>query len=110
MSFRVHHYVGSWETFRSPGFDSRGLSSFNSRSNQKNVVMDSLTPGYSRNTTWLTKFAHLVGKENALALTQEIRVHEEKELELAILKHEHALKLMKSRDTNDGSVMKNINN
>ena len=64
--------------------------------------MDSLTPGYSRNTTWLTKFAHLVGKENALALTQEIRVHEEKELELAILKHEHAL--MKSRDANDGSM------
>ena len=51
-------------------------------------MMDSLTPGYSRNTTWLTKFAHLVGKENALALTQEIRVQEEKELELAVLKHE----------------------
>jgi len=69
--------------------------------------MDSLTPGYSRNTTWLTKFAHLVGKENALALTQEIRVYEEKELELAILKHEH---VMKSRDANDGSVTKNNKN
>ena len=66
-----------------------------------------MTPGYSRNTTWLTKFAHLVGKENPLALTQEIRVHEEKELELAVLKHEHAL-ATKSRNANGGSVNKTI--
>ena len=47
-----------------------------------------------------------MGKENALALTQEIRIQEEKELELAVLKHEHAL-ATKSRDANDGSVNKN---
>lgn len=83
MSFRVHHYVGSWETFRQPGFDARGKDHFNKRNSIKNVVADNTTPRYSssENSTWLTEFTKLVGKEKALELTQSIRIREELEMD-----------------------------
>lgn len=83
MSFRVHHYVGSWETFRQPGFDARGKGHFNKRNGVKNVVADNTTPRYSSsyNGTWLTEFTKLVGKEKALELTQSIRIREELEMD-----------------------------
>jgi len=85
MSFRVHHYVGSWETFRQPGVDVRGKKMFNDRSNVKNLAFDKTTTRYfaedANSTTWLTQFAKLVGKEKALELTQQIRIQEELEME-----------------------------
>lgn len=86
MSFRVHHYIGSWETFRQPGFDRRGKSFFKQRNREKNVVVDNTTPRYSPtdNSTWLTQFSKLVGKEKALQLTQEIRIREELEMDKVI--------------------------
>ena len=86
MSFRVHHYVGSWETFRQPGFDTRGKGFFEKRNNVKNLVVDHTTPRYSSsgNCTWLTQFAKLVGKEKALELSQKIRIREEMEMDKVI--------------------------
>ena len=86
MSFRVHHYVGSWETFRQPGFDARGKGFFDKRNNVKNLVVDNTTPRYSsrENSTWLTQFANLVGKDTALELTQKIRMREEIEMDRVI--------------------------
>ena len=83
MSFRVHHYVGSWETFRQPGLDVRGKSLFQKRNSISNLVVDNTTPRYSSsgNSTWLTQFANLVGKDKALELTQEIRIREELEMD-----------------------------
>jgi len=85
MSFRVHHYVGSWETFRKPGVDIRGKKNFNQRNKVKGLVLDKTTTRYfaedAKSTTWLTQFVKLVGKEKALELTQQIRVHEELEME-----------------------------
>ncbi len=83
MSFRVHHYVGSWETFRQPGLDVRGKSLFQKRNNVKNLVVDNTAPRYSSsgNSTWLTQFVHLVGKDKALELTQKIRIREELEMD-----------------------------
>jgi hypothetical protein len=82
----VHHYIGSWETFRQPGFDRRGKSFFNQRNSIRNVVVDNTTPRYSstENSTWLTQFSKLVGKEKALQLTQEIRIREEEEMDKVI--------------------------
>ena len=82
MSFRVHHYIGSWEIFRRPGFDTRGKGFFDKRNNVKNLVVDNTTPRYSpsENSTWLTQFAKLVGKEKALELSQKIRIREEMEM------------------------------
>ena len=86
MSFRVHHYVGSWDSFRRPGFDARGKSSFTKRNNQKNIVVDNTTPRYSpkENSTWLAQFVKLIGKEKALKLTQNLRIHEELEMDKVI--------------------------
>ena len=84
MKFRVHHYVGSWETFRQPGLDVRGKSIFEQRNNVENLVVDNTTPRYSSsgNSTWLIQFAKLVGgKEKALELTQKIRIREQLEME-----------------------------
>ena len=77
-SVRVHHYIGSWESFRQPGFDNRGLNAFKERNNEKNVVVDNTT-GYSDDTTWLSRFVDLVGKDNALTLTQSARIRAEGE-------------------------------
>lgn len=88
MSFRVHHYVGSWETFRQPGVDVRGKEFFNKR-NIETTTFDKTTTRYfaedANSTTWLTQFAKLVGKEKALELTQEIRIHEELKMEKVFL-------------------------
>lgn len=86
MSFRVHHYVGSWETFRRPGFDTRGKVFFDRRNNVKDLVVDNTTPRYSpsENSTWLTQFAKLVGKEKALELSQNMRIREEMEMDTVI--------------------------
>jgi hypothetical protein len=83
MSFRIHHYVGSWETFRQPGFETRGKSSFDQRNRERNPVLDNTTARYSvkENSTWLTQFVKLVGKEKALELTQKIRIREELEMD-----------------------------
>ena len=88
MSFRVHHYVGSWQTFRKPGVDVRGKNSFNKRNRVKGLVLDKTTTRYfaedANSTTWLTRFVKLVGKEKAIELTQQIRIHEELEMEKMI--------------------------
>ena len=80
MSFRVHHYVGSWESFRM-----RGLDLFKERNYQPRWVADNTTPQYTvkeGTRTWLAQFASLVGsKEKALELTERIRVREEMEVE-----------------------------
>jgi len=83
MSFRVHHYIGSWETFRQPGFDARGKDMFDKRNNVRDLVVDNTTPRYSPSgdSTWLTQFAKLVGKEKALELTQKMRIREELEMD-----------------------------
>ncbi len=83
MSFRVHHYVGSWETFRQPGLDLRGENLFRKRNNIRDLVIDNTTPRYSPsgNSTWLTQFVNLVGKDKALELTQKIRIREELEMD-----------------------------
>jgi hypothetical protein len=84
MSFRIHHYVGSWESFRL-----RGEEQFKARNNLfKTVVVDNTTPHYSspENRPWLSQFVKLVGKEKALDLTQRIRIREEWELEKNFLK------------------------
>jgi len=81
MSFRVHHYVGSWESFR--------LKLFKERNNlHHSTVVDNTTPQYSspENLTWLSQFVKLVGKEKALDLTQRIHLHEVWELEKNFLK------------------------
>ena len=92
-SFRVHHYVGSWESFVSPGFDARGISSFKERNNQQNLVVDDTTPGYRRynGTTWISRFAQLVGVERALALTQSARMREELE-KMTVLFEQHGVR------------------
>ena len=82
MPFRVHHYVGSWETFRQPGYDARGKSLFDRR-NKGKKWFDETTPRFSskENSTWLKQFAKLVGTEKALALTQTARIREELNME-----------------------------
>ena len=86
MSFRVHHYVGSWETFRRPGYDARGKEEFIKRNNQANLVVDDTTPGYSRyNKAWISHFGQLIGEERAFSLTQSIRMYEELKLSWAML-------------------------
>lgn len=86
MSFRIHHYVGSWETFRQPGFQARGRSHFDERNRERNPVLDNTTSRYSarENSTWLTQFVKLVGKEKAMELTQKIRIREELEMDKVI--------------------------
>jgi len=42
LSFRVHHNVGSWESFRQ-----RGLELFYQRNYQKRWVVDNTTPQYT---------------------------------------------------------------
>ncbi|KAK1742177.1 hypothetical protein QTG54_006742 [Skeletonema marinoi] len=79
MSFRVHHYVGSWESFRL-----RGHELFVQRNNQSGWVVDNTTPQYTAKEgtrTWLSQFTMLVGSEKALDLTERIRVREEREVE-----------------------------
>ena len=71
MPFRVVHYVGSWESFRSIGFDPRGRSYFDKRNNVKELVEDNTM------ITWLDKFVRQVGKEKAIELTQNSRLREE---------------------------------
>ena len=87
MSFRIHHYIGSWETFRQPGFDKRGTSFFEKRNNVKNLVLDTTTPRYSSsgNSTWLEQFVKLVGKGKAIELTQSIRIREQLEMNKLVM-------------------------
>ena len=86
MPFRVHHYIGSWETFRQPGFDTRGRSFFDKRNNVKGLVVDNTTPRYSASEKehWLTQFVKLVGEGKAFELTQKIRIREELDMERVI--------------------------
>eukprot|EP00957_Ditylum_brightwellii_P203207 15333652-Ditylum_brightwellii.AAC.1 len=60
---------------------------FDKRNNEKNLVVDNTTPRYSPSgdSTWLTQFAKLVGKEKALELTQKIRIREELEMDKLIM-------------------------
>ena len=75
LSFRVHHYVGSWESF-----GLRGLKLFKERNNVTNVITYNTTPYYTKGNvgTWLSQFSMLVGKERALNLTERIRLDEER--------------------------------
>lgn len=75
LSFRVHHYVGSWESF-----SLRGLKLFKERNNVTDVIADNTTPYYTKGgvRTWLSRFSMLVGKERAFNLTEMIRLHEER--------------------------------
>ena len=79
-SLRVHHYIGSWESFRQPGFDNRGLNAFRKRNDfdEEEIVFDNKT-GFSKGITWLARFVDLVGKDKALSLTQRARLHAEGE-------------------------------
>ncbi len=78
MPFRVHHYVGSWEAFRSPGFDPRGRSYFDKRNNVKNTVQDSTM------SAWLDRFTLLVGADKAIEMTQTLRLQAELEMKRKI--------------------------
>lgn len=85
MSFRIHHYIGSWETWRLRG----SKEQFNERNRFKmGAVVDRTTPQFSspENRTWLSQFVKLVGKEKALDLTQRLRLREEWEAERNLLK------------------------
>jgi hypothetical protein len=86
MPFRVHHYVGSWESFRQPGFDIRGKSVFNKRNKEKNLVVDNTTPRFSvtGKSNWLAQFVKIVGREKALELTQRLRTREEMKMDRLI--------------------------
>ena len=82
MSFRVHHYIGSYEMFRLRG--ARGIrSEFESRNSQGIAVFDDTIRQYSSpaNKTWLSQFVNIVGREKALDLTERIRIREEWEAE-----------------------------
>eukprot|EP00984_Skeletonema_dohrnii_P032998 scaffold28279_cov83-Skeletonema_dohrnii-CCMP3373.AAC.1 len=80
MPFRVHHYVGSWEAFRSPGFDARGRSYFDKRNNAQKTVEDSTM------TVWLDKFTTRIGdREKVIEMTQTLRLHAELEMERKIM-------------------------
>ena len=80
MPFRVHHYVGSWEAFRSPGFDPRGRSYFDKRNNVKTTVEDNTM------VSWLSEFTKLIGsKERAIEITQKLRLQAELEMDRKIL-------------------------
>ncbi len=84
MPFRVHHYVGSWETFRSPGFDIRSRSRFDQRNNLKNTPVKDNTM-----SAWLNKFAALVGGvDKVIELTQSLRLREELEMERKIVEQQ----------------------
>lgn len=85
MSFRIHHYIGSWETWRLRG----GKEQFNKRNKFKmGTVIDHTTAQFSspEDLTWLSQFVKLVGKETALELTQRIRLREEWNAERNLLK------------------------
>uniref|UniRef100_A0A7S2PI85 Glycosyltransferase family 92 protein n=1 Tax=Skeletonema marinoi TaxID=267567 RepID=A0A7S2PI85_9STRA len=83
MPFRVHHYVGSWEAFRSPGFDPRGRSYFDKRNNVGDTVRDNTM------SAWLDKFTTLVGgAEKVIEMTQKFRLHAELEMERKILEQQ----------------------
>ena len=84
MSFRVHHYVGSWLSFRQPGYDIRGYQTFKDRNNQKDLVFDNTT-GVSGGSTWLARFVKMVGTETALILTQDFRMKSELERMLLVV-------------------------
>lgn len=80
-SFRVHHYVGSLES--NPW---RAKIYFDERNQQKHITVDNSTPRYSTedNSSWLTQFTKLVGKDKALKLTQNSRIRAQKEMERVI--------------------------
>jgi len=60
---------------------------FEKRNNVQNLVVDNTTPRYSSkgNSTWLTHFVKLVGKEKAVELTQNILVREQLEMDKLII-------------------------
>ena len=51
---------------------------FKARNNEQNIVQDNTT-GFSKDTTWLARFVDLVGKDDALLLTQRARLRAESE-------------------------------
>ena len=86
--FRVHHYLGSWLTFRPLGEDVLGANRFQERNMEPNIAFDNTT-GFDGKTSWLARFIRLVGAEKARALTEEAigRAETEKhmlELDLAL--------------------------
>jgi len=78
--FRVHHYLGSWLSFRPFGLDVLGGNRFQERNMEPNVVFDNAT-GFDgkTNTSWLARFASLVGTEKAYSLTEEAILLAERE-------------------------------
>eukprot|EP00985_Skeletonema_marinoi_P017071 scaffold9279_cov150-Skeletonema_marinoi.AAC.2 len=62
MSFRVHHYIGSWETFRQPGFDARGKDMFDKRNNVRDLVVDNTTHNPSIFAKWRQYLADTICK------------------------------------------------
>ena len=71
--FRVHHYLGSWLSFRPLGIDVLGGFRFQERNKKygKNIIFDTTT-GFDRktNTSWLARFISTVGIKKARALTE----------------------------------------
>jgi hypothetical protein len=81
MSFRAHHYVGSWETFRSPGYDKQGVRTFEHRNKQDaQEEDDTMRP-------WLSRFVDSVGTETAFAVTEGVRCKAEWEMKQILDDH-----------------------
>lgn len=84
MAFRVHHYTGSLGSFLRVGFDARGAEVFHFRNKKAYERYSNRVPnsqgGEVEDTDdtmrwWLSSFVDLVGKDNALRLTQRARWH-----------------------------------
>mmetsp|Transcript_25703 Transcript_25703/g.32840 ORF Transcript_25703/g.32840 Transcript_25703/m.32840 type:complete len:153 (-) Transcript_25703:246-704(-) len=88
MSFRVHHYVGSLEAFRRPGFDARGLQKFHERNRQYHVELDNVAT--LQKSFWLADFVSQVGKKRALALTETLRQNAALEIQRLLLDKNHS--------------------
>jgi len=86
-SLRVHHYVGSWESFRRPGFDSRGASTFLQRNKIGDAIVDKTTGMGGGDLTWLARFVMTVGTNSAFNTTQKAIIREmeaRKQIELQV--------------------------
>lgn len=86
--FRVHHYLGSWLSFRPLGIDLLGVQGGNrfQERNKKygtNIIFDTTTGLDGKtNTSWLSRFISAVGIKAARALTEEAIERSEREKRL----------------------------
>mmetsp|Transcript_44856 Transcript_44856/g.94105 ORF Transcript_44856/g.94105 Transcript_44856/m.94105 type:complete len:408 (+) Transcript_44856:54-1277(+) len=78
MSFRVHHYVGTWESFRRPGSDAQSLRKFEQRNSMGYSEVDNVAS--MQKSLWLSEFVLRVGIKRAFDLTQQLRIEAEEEM------------------------------